>query len=254
MKSRSPLPTFCAAFLLWGVLASVSSEASLFGRKKTGGASRGEYLIVSGGPALQEWEVLRADRHDLWWGNFVRSARFRMHQLFEGDPRRQITWLVYRPAYVSRGAEDGQPRIDHVKSVRTMFARDYQRTIKLVWFDTTAQLIDYVNNRDRSNKVVGFEFFGHSNAPAWMFDYSNHISGVSRAWLHEDELGKFRRRAFDRNAFCKSWGCYSGQSFCRAFRKATGVAMWGATDKTDYAVLKDGRLPVISNRGVWVQP
>ncbi|MGI9242705.1 MAG: hypothetical protein ACR2RV_18050, partial [Verrucomicrobiales bacterium] len=252
MTSTTPLVTICATFLIWGVLASVPAEASIFGRKKPGVASQGEYLIVSGGPALQKWEELRVDRHDRWWGNFIRSARIRMQQLIGRDSRHQITWLVFRPAYSSRAAEDGQPRIDHVRSVRTMFARDYQRTINLVWFDSTADLVNYVNDRDRSNKVVGFEFFGHSNAPAFMFDYSNDISGASKAWLHQDELHRFRRRAFDRDAFCKSWGCYSGQSFCRAFRRATGVAMWGATDKTDYSVLKDNRLPVISNLGTWV--
>jgi hypothetical protein len=229
------------------------TDAALLGR---GGAAdpRGEYLIVSGGSSLREWELLRAEPHDFWWGNYIRAARIRMTQLIKQNPDVNLTWLVYRPAYVSRGAAEGESRIDNILSVPEMFAHDYDHPIRLIWFDRSEQLIDHVNTRGRRNKIIGFEFFGHSNAPDFMFDYSNHISGASRAWLHASELDRLRRRAFDRNAYCKSWGCYSGQDFCRAFRRATGVAMWGATGKTDYAVLKDGRLPVVSYPDEWVRP
>lgn len=242
----------------------VPADGALFGRRSEA-KSEGEYLIVSGGPALREWEKLRKeDPHDVWWGNFVRAARFRMTQLIRDDPNVQITWLVYMPAYQTRQHEDAQhggnpglSRIENIRSVPQMFARDYKRPIRLIWFDETQQLVDYINDRGRGNKIIGFEYFGHSNAPAFMFDYSNAVSGASRAWLHESDLGRLRRRAFDRDAYCKSWGCYSAKeqekNFCRAFRKATGVGMWGATGKTDYSVLKDDKLPVVVN-GRWLKP
>ncbi len=236
------------------VCAPISANAQLFGRKKST-TTKGEYIIVSGGPALRQWENLMERPHDFWWGNFIRAARFRMTALIRKNPDINLTWFVYRPAYVSRGKEDGRSRIADIESVPAMFARDYKHPIRLSWFDETEELIAHVNNRD-GTKVIGFEYFGHSNRHAFMFDYSNHVSGASRAWLHESELRRFRRRAFDRNGFFKSWGCHSGQknSFCKAFRKATGVGMWGATDKTDYSVLKDDRMPVVLGGGKWVRP
>ena len=121
-----------------------------------------EYIIISGGPALQAWEGFRreAHRHDRWWGNFVRTARIRIDQLKKASNNTvNITWLVYRPAYETRATEDGQPLIANIESVRDKYG------IKLVWFNTTDELINYVNNgQDRSSiKVSGFEYFGHSN-------------------------------------------------------------------------------------------
>ncbi|MEM0896077.1 MAG: hypothetical protein AAGJ79_04260, partial [Verrucomicrobiota bacterium] len=103
----------------------------------------------------------------------------------------------------------------------------------------------------RRTKIGGFEYFGHSNKFAFMFDYSNWISGVSKSWLHEADLRKISRRAFAKDAYCQSWGCHSGESFCAAWRKATGTKMWGAEGKTDYSVLQYGKLPEISGNGRW---
>ena len=59
-----------------------------------------EYIICSGGPSLIEWEKLRANPHDRYWGNFIRTARIRMQQIrgAEGGNDVNITWLVYRRA------------------------------------------------------------------------------------------------------------------------------------------------------------
>ncbi|MFZ4589298.1 MAG: hypothetical protein ACOYNG_09950, partial [Terrimicrobiaceae bacterium] len=40
-----------------------------------------EYILVSGGPALEEWEKFKDEPHDRWWGNFIRSARVRIQEL-----------------------------------------------------------------------------------------------------------------------------------------------------------------------------
>ena len=34
-----------------------------------------EYIVLSGGPSLVEWERYKAEPHDRWWGNFIRSGR-----------------------------------------------------------------------------------------------------------------------------------------------------------------------------------
>lgn len=212
-----------------------------------------EYIIVSGGPALREWEKYRREthQHDKWWGNFVRTARLRMQELKkQTNGTVNITWLVYRPGYRNRADEDGEPLISHIESVRDKYY------VNLVWFDHGDDVINYLNrgqNR-RAVKVNGFEYFGHSNKYCFAFDYSNEILGASKAFLHQKDLTKIERKVFDRRAYCKSWGCHSGESFSQAFKRATGVKMIGAVGKTDYSDTWKMILPTISTSGGrWVQ-
>jgi hypothetical protein len=236
-------------------LASTAGEArAFFGSKEN---ARNEIIIVSGGPALQTWENLRrkVDQHDQWWGNFIRSAKFRMAEIVkEKGPSANITWMVYRPAYERRATEQGVPLLQYIESVRDdYFARDLKHPIRLVWFDSGDDVINYVNSGQnrRSVKVGGFEYFGHSNMYAFMFDYSNHISGACRAWLHQDDLKRMKRSAFAKGAFCKSWGCHTGESMSAVWRSSTGTRMWGAKGKTDYSPLKFDKLPEITDGGYW---
>jgi len=209
-----------------------------------------EYIIISGGPALLGWENFRREehRHDQWWGNFVRTARIRIQQLQKAtDGKINITWMVYRPGYETRATEDGEPLIDWIISVEEKFG------INLVWYDSGDDIINYVNtgrNR-RQTKVSGFEYFGHSNKYCFALDYSNHVLGASRAFLHQRDLKKLNRKAFARGAYAKSWGCHSGESFCQEFRKATGVKMIGAVGKTDYSKTYKLILPFVSPGGRW---
>tara|TARA_R110002096_G_scaffold4501_38_gene21324 strand:+ start:30623 stop:31381 length:759 start_codon:yes stop_codon:yes gene_type:complete len=213
----------------------------------------GEYIIVSGGPASREWEVLRTERaqHDRWWGNFVRAARLRMEQIRkEKGADAQITWLVFKPAYVHRSKEDGVDRIPQVISVRD------KETVncKLIWFDETSQLIRYLNQGghgvDRSRtKIAGFDYFGHSNKYCFTFDYSGEISGASKVFLHVDDLPQINRGLFVRGAKVQSWGCHTGEAFSQAWRRSTGVKMRGAIGKTDYSECWRQTMPVISTPG-----
>ena len=209
-----------------------------------------EYIIISGGPALLAWEEYRreAHRHDRWWGNFVRTARIRIDQLKKASNNAvNITWLVYRPAYETRATEDGQPLLANIESVRDKYG------IKLVWFNTTDELINYVNSgQDRSSiKVSGFEYFGHSNMYCFVFDYSNHILGASQAFLHQSDLKRINRKAFAKGAYCKSWGCHTGEAFSQEFKRVTGIKMIGAIGKTDYSDTWKNVLPFVSPGGRW---
>lgn len=196
-------------------------------------APKREYILVSGGPSLMEWEKYKSEPHDRWWGNFIRAARVRIQEIQAKHGRdADITWLVYRPGYERRGRrQDNENLISHILSVRDRYQ------INLVWFDRTEQLIDYLNRgRDRSRvKIANFEFYGHSNRACFMFDYSNEIDSASKVWLHEDELGRIKRGLFTRDAFIKSWGCHTGESMSKKWRAATGRRMIGAIGKTDYA-------------------
>ncbi|MEI6033905.1 MAG: hypothetical protein WCS65_06450 [Verrucomicrobiae bacterium] len=213
-------------------------------------AAQKEYILLSGGPSLIEWEKFKAVPHDLWWGNFIRAARVRIEQIRkEQGPEAEITWLVYKPGYVRRGArQDRTDLVSNILSVRDKYH------VNLVWIANGDDVISYLNSgRPRSQvKIANFEFFGHSNRACWMFDYSNEIDSGSKSWLHEKELSKLGRGLFTRDAFIKSWSCHTGESMSRLWRQATGKKMIGAIGKTNYA---DGHLrgwiPALSEGARW---
>lgn len=215
---------------------------------------RGEYLIVSGGPALRKWENLRLgrDQHDKSWLNFIRPARVQIAQLRKRrGPAAQITWLVHRPSYSTRAEEDGKPLLSYIRSVQDKYG------CRLVWFSTGREVIDYINRgRDRRReKVVGFDFFGHSNKYCMMFDYSNEICAVSKAWLHVRDIPRINRGAFSSGAICKSWGCHTGEAMSASWKRHLGISLIGAEGKTDYRWIwmGGGSLPKLARGGRWTR-
>jgi hypothetical protein len=210
-------------------------------------AKAGEYLIVSGGPALKFNEDDKPAPHDRYWANFIDSAITRIAQIKADQPGSLIAWLVYRPAYVERGREMNQ---DLVREVETRAAA---LGVKLLWFDRTRQLVNYINRGQdrRQAPIIGFDFFGHSNKACFMFDYSSDVDGGSVSFLHQNQLTAIEKTAFAPNAAARSWGCHSGESYSEAWKKHFGFPMMGAIGKTDYSA---GGLPVPSSEGGhWVQ-
>jgi hypothetical protein len=207
----------------------------------------GEAIIVTGGVSLWIWEKWKAQPHDNWWMNFVRASQIRIAQIQQANPQQQITWVVYRPAYNTRSRQDGK---DYTAFINTM--RDGLH-VKLLWFDRTSQLLNYINAgqpRDRV-KINDLEFFVHSNKACFLFDYSNNIDSASKVWLHEDDLTKIQRGIFTKDALVRSWGCHTGESMSRRFRAATGIAMWGLTGKSQYMT---DELPVpATDAGHWTR-
>jgi hypothetical protein len=212
------------------LLAVVLFNSSTANAAPTEPQQPGEYVIVSGGVSLWMFEKWKEQPHDNWWMNFVRAARLRIEQVRVINPQAQITWLVYRPAYVARGKQDSRDYLNLISSVRDAFH------VKLMWFDNSSQVVNYLNfgqPRDRV-KIADFEYFGHSNKACWMFDYSNNVDSASKAWLHENDLTQIHRGIFNNDALVRSWGCYSGESMSRKFRSATGIPMWGLVGKSQY--------------------
>jgi hypothetical protein len=209
-----------ALFLMIGVLTAKAEVAR-------------EYILVSGGPSLHEWEKFKAEPHDRWWGNFIRSARVRIQEIqAKSGQGTKITWLVHKPSYLRRASrQDKQDLTANIASVRDKYE------VKLIWFDEGDELIEYLNAgqpRDRV-KIANFEYYGHSNRACWMFDYSNEIDSGSKSWLHENELGRIHRDIFTRDAFIKSWSCHTAESMSKKWKRATGKRMIGAIGKTDYS-------------------
>jgi len=212
--------------------------AVFLARQAPAAPANGEYVLLIGGPSLMVWEKYKQQPHDHWWANFIRAARIRTEQIRATAPDAKITWLVYRQGYKDRAVQEKQDLFGFIDSVKDKF------NLNLVYFGNGNDVINYLNSgqpRD-SMKVADFEYFGHSNAKCFMFDYSSNIESACKSWLHEDELRKINSRIFARGAFAKSWGCHTGESMSKKFVSATGVPMWGVIGKTQYMM---DELPVI---------
>jgi hypothetical protein len=74
---------------------------------------------------------------------------------------------------------------------------------------------------------------------------------VSTAWLHERDLPRIKASIFDRNAYCKSWGCHTGESMSSVWKRSLGVALEGAKGPTSYTEVGHGVMPIVKGR--WVR-
>lgn len=204
-------------------------------------------VVLAGGVALRQWENLRGSQaHDRWWANFIRASTMHMATLRSKDANARITWIVYKPAYTARGKEDGKPYVTWVEENAVRYKA------QLVWFSTQQELYAAINSTPRGNdKVKSFYYFGHSNAYAFMLDYSCDIIGVSKVWIHQADLAKYINPAiFEPNAECWSFGCYTGNSMSKVWKQSLGVPLWGNTEATRYQPLSSGRMP--EGNGKWV--
>lgn len=209
--------------------------------------ARAEHVIVAGGPALREWENLRVkqDQHDRWWANFIRASTLRMDELRRVyGPDTKLVWLVFQPGYQTRGREDSKPYTTWIVGQAS------KRRATLIWFNSSGSFIKALNSRPRGS-VQTFDFFGHSNRYAFMFDYGNDIMAASTAWLHERDLPRIKASIFAPNAYCKSWGCHTGESMSAAWRRAIGIPLEGAKGATDYTVIGQEIMPVV--KGSWAR-
>ncbi len=209
-----------------------------------------ENIIVSGGPSLMQWEKFKRAPHDRWWGNFIRPAVTRITEIKAKDPDARITWMVHRPSYERRLRQSEGPLTTWIGNIAQ------KHGVRLIWFSSPDILVNYLNAgqpRDRV-KIADLEFFVHSNRACFMFDYSNEIDSGSKSWLHEKELGRVNRGIFAPKPFVKSWGCHTGESMSKKWRRATGVPMIGAVGKTDYAQMyRNNWLPALSRSGRWAK-
>ena len=199
-----------------------------------------EYIVVSGGPALRKWEDYRVpeEQHDRYAGNFIKAAHIRLQQLRATNPQAQLTWLIYRPAYVSRDREDAVRRPPYTCYTSEILERAGKVGARIEWFSSKDSLISYINNRSRG-KIANLEFFVHSNKYAFLFDYSNEVMGVSTCYLHCVDLRRIHRGLFTSNAHVQSWGCHTAEYMSGVWKKTTGVPLIGAIGKTDYRAIGD---------------
>lgn len=212
------------------------------------GISQAVHVVMCGGPALMRWEGLRIkpERHDNWWANFVRASTIRISHIRQADPKANITWIVYRPAYVTRSREDGKPYTKWIEDLASKYK------VKLAWVNTADQAIKSLNAspRFRGDFVQSFYYFGHSNCYALMLDYGNDVMAVSTEWIHESDLNRINRSLFTSLSECRSYGCYTGASMSGWWKRILGVPLWGNMESTRYGPVSNGFLP--EGLGKWV--
>lgn len=213
-----------------------------------------EFIVVSGGPSLRAWEDYRVpeEQHDRYAGNFAKAAHHRMVQIrTQHGAAAQLTWLIYRPAYVAREREDMQRNPPWTCYISEINERAAKVGANIVWFSTKDFLINYLNSRG-GRKIANLEFFTHSNKYAFLFDYSCDILGASTCYLHCVDLKRIHRGLFTGNAHVQSWGCHTGEFMSAIWKKASGVPLIGAIGKTDYRAIGDNvSLPSIG--GSWTR-
>ncbi len=205
-------------------------------------------VILTGGISLTKWERLRGpEQHDKWWANFIRASTLTMTNIRKRKPNERITWIVFRPSYITRSREEAKPILTWVEG----HAKKYNA--KLVWVSTAAETYAAINAAPSSGGLITkLTYFGHSNAYAFMLDYSNDIIGASTHWIHERDLrAKINRNIFAPGAEAWSYGCYTGRSMSRRWRSALGIPLWGNTEATRYGPLSQGRMP--EGVGAWVK-
>ncbi|MGJ8634182.1 MAG: hypothetical protein ACSHX7_09710 [Luteolibacter sp.] len=210
-------------------------------------AAQADHVIVSGGPALRKWENYRVsdDQHDRWWANFIRAATLRMAEVrIAYGKQAPLVWLVYRDSYASRGREDGKPYTTWIAEQAA------KRNCTLIWFSSSSQFISKMNSRPRGS-VQTFDYFGHSNKYAFMFDYGADIMAASTAWFHQDDISKIRSSIFAKDAYCKSWGCHTGSSMSGVWKSKLGLPLEGANGKTVYTMVGRGEMP--KGYGGWIR-
>jgi hypothetical protein len=210
-------------------------------------ASAAEHVIVAGGPSRQRWEDLRVpeDQHDRWWANFIRASTLRMVEIrraYGADAK--IVWFVHRDSYAARGREDGKPYTNWIAEQAA------KRRVTLIWFNSSGDFIRGINNRPRG-AIQTFDFFGHSNKYAFMFDYGSDIMAASTSWFHERDIRRLQSSVFARNAHCKSWGCHTGDSMSAVWKQHIGIPLEGNIGPTTYVPVGQGQMPV--GRGRWVR-
>jgi len=236
-KMIVPLMRLLVTFISFLVLGTLAASAQ----------SR-EDIVLTGGPALRFLEHGKAASHDFYWFNFIDASVIRLKELKDqAKPDEQVTWVVYRPGYVSRSHEMEMDLLPQIK------AKAQQVGVNLVWFDTKEELISYFNkglDRDKT-KIASFDYFGHSNKACFLFDYSNTIDTMSITFLHVRDLKKIDSDDFSSHAACKSWGCHSGEMYSQWWKSHFNFPMIGAIGKTDFS---HGGEPVLSNSdGKWTQ-
>lgn len=204
-------------------------------------------VILTGGVALRSWENYRGPAaHDNWWANFVRASTIQMELLQRKNPQAKITWIVFRPSYITRSKENKTEFIPKIAETAKKYG------VKLVWVNSSEAAWKAIAESARREPLTGFYYFGHSNPHAFMLDYSNRMIGASMEWMHEKDIEKhLKPEMFAPNAYCISYGCYTGQSMSAYWQRATHVPMWGNTESTRYQPVGEGKLP--AGAGKWKQ-
>lgn len=133
-------------------------------------------VILSGGPGTFD---PRDKDHDQSWANYVTAPQL------SGFPRHgnsDVFWIIYRPAYVERWADDfsdkddgrRQQEIKRVLSISPdihsyadlLVLRAKQHGWKLIWISNADEFWQFMRNINPT--VLNFRYYGHAKYDLWL--------------------------------------------------------------------------------------
>ncbi|WP_327433332.1 hypothetical protein [Streptomyces sp. NBC_01236] len=158
------------------------------GRRTTRRRSPESLVLISGGPGLHDARDLQ---HDQSWANYVTPPLLlsRRARAFAASAERRVSWLVYRPAYERRWADDlrrartSSAALQEVRRIRGLGFDSYtdlvehrarERNWRLLWFDSAEGF--YTALGAVPGPVSRLWFWGHARNDLWM--YVEHSQGV----------------------------------------------------------------------------
>jgi hypothetical protein len=145
-----------------------------------GTAGREYDVVFSGGPGVYE---PRDPKHDASWANYVTKPLLDLPPAID----RPVYWIIYRPAYVERWADDSTSKHpDRRKAAQEVLdkgSRSYvhhlerrarEKGWELKWIDSAAEFWAIMRASDPTIRT--FRYYGHARHNLWM-DLNHNAAG-----------------------------------------------------------------------------
>jgi hypothetical protein len=242
-----------------------------------------EIVIMSGGPTSHRMDP----DHDANPLNYATAARIRIQRLMEsafGDQRQmltgdQLSWVIMRPPYRYRAAEDGESEDAYVDLISTRsvsnLRRDWDRlrglwleshpdervptgnsVISVYFVDSSTEFVGFMNNgaggegRSGVSYIGRFEYFGHGVPGTLWFSMGWEHIGSSDITFSNDDVSSLDPGVFVSTAEYRSWSCNTATSrgadatsFAQAWVEQVGGRFVGAVGRTTYEFILDRSNP-----------
>lgn len=194
-----------------------------------------EYIVTSGG-AYKEG--------DSWPYEFIEPAIKKLNELAALNDGENIKWIIAREGWTG---ED----IAKFNKVVTEISDYYSASVSLMMIDDKEQLIDYINNKNGSDRaddrITKFVVFSHGLTDGTIslgFNYStyNNKLDIKVSDITTNKIKTYD--AFDNPNSC-FYSCNTGtsgnSSFAQAWVNITGGKVWAFVGKSDYEQINKGQ-------------
>lgn len=236
-------------------------------RPSPSGRGRAKNLVlISGGPGL--WDN-RDVEHDQSWANYVTPPLLltdtaTKKATFVGAAT-DVTWLIYKPAYDARFADDAVRRPDPVREIRRQGFSSYvdklehqarNRGWRLVWFTSADDLWKRLATfRDPIERVW---YWGHARDDLWLtLDHSRSAVAVmpttAGSVVPRTDIAKHSalKASFGAGRPHRFVGCNTA-TFAAEWSRVFGVSAEGVAGKVEFqAIHRTGGEPSLVGSATW---